>query len=142
MSIVADRATFLDRFVEFAGTPVALIDACLAESEATHQSRLWTTMTADRRNLAVLYKAAELLSLSPGAKSLRMAKKDDATAIYTKRWEQLARGGYTPPKPVQMVVQDGGQGPIEPVSPHAGRGWKGARWCHRCEGRRPKEDQG
>ncbi len=96
MSIAADSDTFLARFPEFGGTPSALIGACLAEATATHDSPLWRGMQADRRNLAILYKTAELLALSPGAKCLRMARKEDPATLYTKRWEQLARGAYCP----------------------------------------------
>ena len=91
MALTADG--FRLRFPEFSRTPVALIDAKLAEAELEVSSTIWGT----KADLGVGYLTAHLLSMAPTGQHARLvprnakATRRDALTTYERQYKRLLR---------------------------------------------------
>jgi hypothetical protein len=74
-------STFLARYPEFNGAPLALIEACLTDAAYTTHPNVYPTEQVNQQ--AVMLKAAILLCESPDARKIRLA--EDMPSRYQRR---------------------------------------------------------
>lgn len=84
---MADRATFLAEFSEFADVPATVVDAKLALAELRTDASVW----GERVDAGIYYLTAHLLAMSPNATALAKCCLPDGKTTYLQERMRMVR---------------------------------------------------